>query len=565
MTEQTQFKNPSIPQGALAADELQKILSIQQNILTRAVVSEDTPRLLDDLCLLAESFTTNAVATIMVADPGAKTLNVESAPSLDHEAIEAFNGLRIGSGSCGNAVFHNEPMYVCNTLEDARWNDVVDLARRFNIRSCFSFPIRDREGRSIGSFSISSFDHREPEGFHRAMLETCTAICGVILQRRADSGIRKQVLAERMRSMKLESLGVLAGGIAHDFNNLLASILGNVEMAATHLSPGVPKTNLEWAIRAAERASDLTQQLLTFSRGGAPIKKVDNIESIVRESVEFALRGSNVNARILGLGPSRRFVLNMDGAQIGQLIQNLVMNARQAMPTGGTIDIECSETRLEDDKCHADRKHLRIDVRDTGKGIDHQDVDRIFDPYYTTRPDGTGLGLSLCYSIAQNHGGSIEVSTNSGGSCFSVFLPLAEGPQDSSRETRLRPAEGKGKRVILMDDDDQVLRVMTQVLQELGYDVLPASDGDEVLRIYDGNLDGKIDLAILDLTVPGGMGGIETKDALRQREPGLKVIVASGYSADQVLADYSRHGFDAALGKPFLIAELKERLSEAFR
>ena len=528
-------------------------------------MSEDFGRLLDDLCLLAESFTTNAVATIMLTDHTSGLLNVGNAPSLSKDALEAFNGLRPGSGSCGNAVFHNEPMYVCNTLQDARWETLTDVAQRFNIRSCFSFPIRDREGRSIGSFAISSFDYREPEGFHRALLEACTAVCSVILQRQADAEMRRQMLDEQIRSEKLESLGVLAGGIAHDFNNLLASILGNVEIASTLVGPGTAKTNLEWAMRATERASELTQQLLTFSRGGTPIRKVDEIESIVRESVEFALRGSNVDARIHGLGPTRRFVLNMDGSQIGQLIQNLVMNARQAMPDGGTVVIRCEEAEpneYEHRTLHGN--WMRIDVIDSGGGIDHDLLDRIFDPYFTTRSEGTGLGLALCYSIAKNHDGYITVSTSPEGSCFSVFLPLVEGAIAHSGDSRFDTVEGDGRRILVMDDDPDVLRVMTQVLGGIGYDVLPATDGAEALSLFDNNRGGKIGLAILDLTVPGGLGGIETKDALRKRDPEIKICVASGYSADQVIAEHQKHGFDGALAKPFLIADLRKLLAEVF-
>lgn len=568
MTSRLDFENPEIINPQLSAEDLQNILSLQSQILEEAVVSDDHSQLLDKLCLLAESFTPNAVATVMLYDRSRGTLHVENAPSLNEEAIEAFNGLREGDGSCGNAVYHTEAMYVCNTFEDARWSKIVDVARQFNICSCFSFPVLDAKNQSIGSFAISSFEHRNPEGFHRALLQTCTSICGVILQRRADCEIQKTILDEQLKARKLASLGVLAGGIAHDFNNLLGTILGNVDLVAADLPEGKAKDNLERAIKAIDRAGELTQQLLTFSRGGAPIRKPNDIESIIRESAEFALHGSNVGFTIRGLDKTARCVLNVDGGQIGQLIQNLVINARQAMPDGGMIDIACKNVDHHDHGTLREGNYLKIQVCDTGAGIPQDLQGQIFDPYFTTRTEGTGLGLALCYSIAANHGGHIFVdSAPQQGTCITLYLPSQAGLKTKPVVPAEKSAGSPGGRAIVMDDEEMMRRTMTIMMEHLGFEVLPACNGEEVLSLLQKAAREKkqIDLTIVDLTVPGGMGGMETKDHILAFDPKAKIIVSSGYSADHVLSDYKTHGFSGAVAKPFRMDDLKRVVAQVLK
>lgn len=563
MTARHRFDNPEFVRPLLNASDLQKILSLQGTILQKAVVSDQHRELLDELCILAESFTPNSVATIMLLDTESGTLNVANGPSLTPEAILAFNGLRPGQGSCGNAVFHGEAMYVCNTHEDSRWEDLRDIATKFGIRSCFSFPIRDANNRLIGSFAISCFETRKAEGFQRALLETCTAIASVILQRQADSEARERRLAEDIQSEKLASLGVLAGGIAHDFNNLLSTILGNIDLALLEVNDEV-QPQLEWAARACERAGELTKQLLTFSRGGTPIKKPNDIGAIIREAAEFALHGSNVNYELDGLEPSSLGILNIDGGQINQLLQNLVINARQSMVAGGTVKICCSETDQTANEVLQTGDYLRIDVSDTGGGIPPKLLEKIFDPYFTTRAEGTGLGLSLCYSISQNHGGHISVRSDHEGSCFSVFLPLQTGLELEQSVAASKPSKKLGKRAIVMDDDAMVRDAVARMMKQIGFEVLTAQDGQELLQLYDQevSLDRSIDLMIVDLTIPGGMGGLEAKDALRERDPNAKIVVSSGYSADHVLSDYRTHGFSGAVAKPYRTADLAKVVSD---
>ncbi len=409
MTHRREFENPQISNPTLSAGQLQKILNIQRQVVEQAVIATDHNKLLDELCLLAESYTANSVASIMLYDEQRKQLYVEHGPSLSPEAVDAFNGLDSGDGSCGNAVYHSEPMYVCNTFEDRRWIRIVDVARRFGICSCFSFPIFDKNREAIGSFAISSFEHRTPEGFHRALLETCTSIAGVLIQRREDEKLQRKVFEEQMKREKLESLAVLAGGVAHDFNNLLAATMANVDFVAEQTTDTFAKESLELALDAMETASELTRQLQTYSSGGALEIKPTDLRELIDEFSEFVLHGIPVRLKRTGLGADEFPILNLDSVQIGQLIQNLVINARQAMPEGGTIEIHCSAVHVVGRANLQDGKYLLIHVTDQGSGIPEETRGRIFDPHFTTRAEGTGLGLFLCYSIVENHGGTIEL------------------------------------------------------------------------------------------------------------------------------------------------------------
>lgn len=566
MTDKCDFENPEVINEALSATDLQRILSLQRRILEKAVVSDDYKQLLDELCLLAESFTPNAVAAIMAVDSTTQTLNVINGPSLSPAAIDAFRDLRLGDGSCGNAVLHGKEMYVCDTLEDLRWVNLRGIAQQFNICACFSFPIVDRENRSIGSFSISSFEKRQPEGFHKALLETCASICSVIFQRREDDEMRKHIFDEKLRAKKLASLGMLAGGIAHDFNNLLGAIVGNVDLAASTLTEGPAKENLEWAMKAIDRASGLTQQLLAFSRGGAPIRKPNDIKDIIRDSLDFSLHGSNVSFSTSGLDHKGGCILDVDAGQIGQLIQNLARNARQALrDSGGKITVSCQNVSVVDHPSLDAGEYFKIDFADDGPGIPSDVQQRIFDPYFTTRDSGTGLGLALCYSIVAKHHGHISVrSTPPNGTEFSIYLPFQDGLELQLEKPVQQLNKLSGGRVIVMDDEEMIRIAVGRMMETLGFDVLQAKNGDEVLSLLEKAEKEQIpiDLTIVDLTVPGGMGGVDTMNRILLKNPEAKVIVSSGYSGNPVMSNFAKHGFCGAVTKPYRLADLKTILAE---
>lgn len=564
MTERLAFTNPEIADAPLSASELNKILLLQGKMLRQAVIHNDFSELLDELCLLAESFTPNAVASIMLYDAKREALFVENAPSLNDEAIEAFNGIRSGDGSCGNAVYHNEAMYVCNTKVDKRWINVIDLAARFNICSCFSFPILNEEREAIGSFAISSFEPRTPSGFHRALLETCTSICSVILQRRAADRLRHQILEEQIRTQRVESLGILAGGIAHDFNNLLTSILGNVDLSASTLPAGEAKEGLELAKKAIESASGLTRQLFSIAKGNSPVRTPSNIGSIIRDSAEFALHGGNVSYELTGLETLQNQIIHVDGGQIGQLFQNLVINARQSMQDGGLVQIDCLEVDQHDHVLLEPGKYLRVNVSDCGKGISEDALEHLFEPYFTTRDTGNGLGLFLCYSIVKSHGGRIGVKSQLGlGTEITIHLPLVDCTPHTDNCQPVKPAAISANRILIMDDDQLIRRTLRRILEQLGCEVWEAADGNEAIERHSQIREQghTVDACILDLTIPGGMGGIETKDALRKLDPSTRFIVSSGYSVGEACIDYESAGFDAAMMKPYGISVVKQTLA----
>jgi PAS domain S-box-containing protein len=377
----------------------------------------------------------------------------------------------------------------------------------------------------------------------------------------------KEQLEEEMRKReKLESIGLLAGGIAHDFNNILTAILGNLNLAALHVRPGEAlAARLKEAEHAALSARDLTQQLLTFSRGGQPVKKVADLGELVRQQAAFALRGSAVSCRY-DIAPDLR-AAEVDAGQIGQVVSNLVINAVQATRGGGRIFVGArnAEVSPRDGLPLPAGAYVLLTVRDEGCGIPAENLQRIFDPYFTTKPEGNGLGLSIVHSIVSKHGGCVRVASVSGeGSTFSVYLPATEQQAaPEAREPEPAPA-GKG-RVLVLDDEAIVREVATHMLRELGYEVECAPDGAEALRLYRAALDsgGRFDAVIMDLTIPGGMGGGEAIAQLRAIDPGVRAIVSSGYSNDPIMARCGDFGFCGVIAKPYKLADLAAVVREA--
>ena len=395
------------------------------------------------------------------------------------------------------------------------------------------------------------------------ILDTQGRKVGVVLVFR---DITRQVLleAEVIKSKKLESLGVLAGGIAHDFNNILTAILGNLSLIEVSLAsnPDTVRDMAHQARKAALRARDLVRQLQTFAKGGEPVRSTAAIDEIIRESAGFVLRGSKV-ACSYHFPPDLWFA-DIDASQISQVIQNLVINAKQAMPGGGRMVITCANvTKGEHDPLPlANGLYIRVSVRDQGVGMPADTLGRIFDPYFTTKETGHGLGLAICHSIVRRHGGYITVSSEPGAGTECTFYVRAskEGPAGS-------PAAGPGDRpgsghVLVMDDDPLVGESTRRMLEHLGYRVTLVRDGREAVERYRkaGEEGRPFSLVIVDLTVPGGMGGEETARELRRHDPGAKILVASGYSDNPILADFRDHGFAGILVKPFQVAELAATL-----
>lgn len=382
-------------------------------------------------------------------------------------------------------------------------------------------------------------------------------IIGVVLVFR-DMTERQRLDDSLRRAQKLESLGLLAGGIAHDFNNLLTGIFGYLEMAREYSSEDDVVHFLDGSLASIDRAKALTRQLLTFSKGGAPIKKVEYLFPFVQETVQFALSGSSVSSRCSiaeGL-----WSCDYDKNQLGQVIDNVTINAQQAMPGGGILLVTATNVVLAPGD-HASLKagqYVKLSLQDQGIGIPKEIIPRIFDPYYTTKAAGHGLGLSTCYSIMQKHGGCIDVESEPGkGSTFHLYLPATSEQADPVIKAKGRRYNGVGT-FLVMDDEKNICKLIKLMLESSGYQVVIKHDGAEALAFVEAEMDAGRPLAgmIFDLTIPGGMGGKETISRIRNICSETPVFVASGYSDDPIMSDPERYGFTASIIKPFRKAEL---------
>jgi PAS domain S-box-containing protein len=391
---------------------------------------------------------------------------------------------------------------------------------------------------------------------------------GILVFAVRDIERRKRMEMELARIEKLESLGVLAGGIAHDFNNILTAISTNISMAQMfgNLDEETAKMMAD-AEAASARARNLTQQLLTFSRGGLPVKKPISLSRLLVETAEFTLSGSHAICTF-DL-PEELPAVEADEGQISQVIQNLILNADQAMPGGGTIRIR-AETHFEETEPSAllsAGRHVRITIADQGTGIPEKHLNRIFDPFFTTKQKGSGLGLSTTFSIVKNHGGHIQVQSKMGeGSTFVLTLPATEKPVEAKRDRKGSSVKGGG-RILVIDDDEMVRRSAGKTLQRLGYSVTFAEEGRKGIEIYQAARKGgaPFDAVILDVTIPGGMGGTEAMGELLKIDPQARGIVSSGYANDPVMARFREYGFRGVIQKPYEIVELGGVVDRAIR
>ncbi|TCL62392.1 PAS domain S-box-containing protein [Hydrogenispora ethanolica] len=377
---------------------------------------------------------------------------------------------------------------------------------------------------------------------------------------------QKELEAETIRMQKIESVGILAGGIAHDFNNYLAAILSNIQLAGLRFENGRDIRPLLATVEGlVSKATGLTKQLLAFSKGGIPIKKITSLKELVLDTVEFVLRGSRVSCYCVI--PEELRQAEVDPGQITQVLTNLLINASQAMPEGGNITVRCENTPWDsmDSLPIKPGEYVKVSVIDQGPGIPQENLAKIFDPYFTTKKQGNGLGLAVCYSIINNHGGYIGVESKAGsGSTFYFYLPAIselDAATEAVRDEDLDEAEEHGK-ILIMDDEKNITIPVSQILQRVGYEVDLASDGAEAITKYiKAQTEGEpYDAVILDLTVPGGMNGKRTIEQLLKISPNVRAIVCSGYSEDPVLAHYKDFNFRDVVLKPYKVEELRRVL-----
>lgn len=374
---------------------------------------------------------------------------------------------------------------------------------------------------------------------------------------------------ELIKAKKLESLGVLAGGIAHDFNNALTAIVGNISMAMNFLDPNDKVYNrLQKAEKASERAMFLAKQLLTFSRGGAPVLKTEALNTIISDTVHFLSRGSDIKYH-LDI-PEDLWLADVDITQFSQVLQNVIINAQQAMPSGGELRIKAENLYLNKQNILPleQGRYIKIAIKDTGHGIAPEHLQRVFDPYFTTKSTGCGLGLAIAYSIVKRHNGHISIASEIGvGTTVEIYIPAStEKHKEDEANKNIAEDTHKGLKILVMDDEEDIRDISKQMLEHLGNVVTVCAEGTEAVRLYKEALRDSqpFDLVILDIVVPGGVGGKDALNLLREIDPDVKAIVSSGYSNDPIVSNYKHYGFRSAIQKPYKIKDLKTALKESF-
>ncbi|HPZ22955.1 MAG TPA: response regulator [Bacillota bacterium] len=368
----------------------------------------------------------------------------------------------------------------------------------------------------------------------------------------------KETKTELLNTQKLESLGVLAGGIAHDFNNALTVIAGHIQVAKILSDDDDLIRTLDLAEDACFGAQELARKLLTFAKGGEPMKKATALEPLLRDTVQFILEETDTCVQF-DIAPDLA-AADIDSGQIKQVITNLVLNAQQAMPSGGVIFISAENIVIGPDSTLPLQPgaYVCFSVRDTGVGIPEDILQNIFDPYFTTKTFGSGLGLATAFSIVNNHGGVIDVESKEAvGTAFHVYLPASEEQPLADKEAKtIQQADGH---ILVIEDNRIIAQTLSELLGMHGYKVEWAREGKEGLELYEKRMgQDKFDVVLMDLVIPDGMGGTETIAKLRELDPTVKAIVVSGYSNDPVMANYKDYGFAAAFPKPFKIRDLVE-------
>jgi PAS domain S-box-containing protein len=377
---------------------------------------------------------------------------------------------------------------------------------------------------------------------------------------------------ELQKMDKLESLGNLAGGLAHDFNNILMAIYGNIELATSTLDTNHPAREfLTNAGESMDRATRITNKLLTFSKGGSPIKQHLSLAALVQDTVGFDLSGSGVKP-VFEIADDL-LEIEADKGQLEQVVSNLTTNAKQAMKNEGTLLVSLANERV--DAHHPSGLeagiYVRIVFEDTGPGIAPEHIGSVFDPYFTTHQTGSGLGLATVYSIVSKHGGTISVESPADqGARFTLYLPAQDdsGTFEHHPSRKMDDAATRSskhhKRILIMDDEPMIQEVLTALLQSLKYDVAITGDGKQAVEVYQQALksDAPFDAVILDLTIPGGMGGAKTIQKLLKIDPAVRGIVSSGYADDPIIANYRDYGFKGVAIKPYSLQELRDTVEK---
>ena len=473
----------------------------------------------------------------------------------------------------GNSIFWSDEIYRIFGLKPrefgANYEAFLSLVHPDD-REAVNLAVRD----ALNNRKAYEISHRivRPDGTERIVHEraavTCVAdgrpvrMAGTV----QDVTEHRKMEAEILKAQKLDSIGVLAGGIAHDFNNLLLGIIGNVSVAKTYCRPGEKVAEmLDEIEKAALRTKGLTRQLLTFSKGGQPLREPVSMEQIARDTAHIVLRGSSVSCDYSF--PDGLWPVVADQGQLSQALNNIILNSMQSMPDGGVVKISSENIEVTEGAPLPLRpgRYVKTTIEDRGFGIPVKLLPKVFDPFFTTKQKASGLGLAVTYSIIKKHQGHIGMDSEPGtGTAVHVYLPASKvEPAGKEKETIFL---GSG-RVLVMDDEELVRDVASEMLKVLGYEAEFATEGREAVDMYAAALaQGRpFDLVILDLTVPGGMGGKETMKKLMEIDPGVKAIVSSGYSKDTILAEYRKFGFSGVIAKPYRVSEFSKAVKSTLQ
>ncbi len=452
----------------------------------------------------------------------------------------------------------NDVLHIFDENNKTAYNELVDQIVKAgkNVEFTNATTLYTKNG-TMHSVELCGAPIRNAEGIMRGV---------VIVLRNVTE--KKKLMENMLRAQKLESIGVLAGGIAHDFNNLLGGIFGYIDMAIDSVENckyNEVSGQLTKAMNVFNRAKALTMQLLTFSKGGLPVRKTQDLTPIIRNSVQFALSGSNIIPDIII--DNSIYKCDCDENQIAQVIDNIVINAKQAMPLGGKLIIKAENVdaeKLPPEMTPVNQMYIHISITDQGIGMPKEILSRIFDPFFSTKQTGHGLGLATVYSIIKRHDGNISVESEQGiGSTFHLYLPASQMDSGSTINTDTIVHKGDGK-VLIMDDEEFLLDIVGDILVSLGYETVKVRNGEDALRVYKESIEKNdpIAISILDLTIPGGIGGREAVTEIRKLNSNAIVIAASGYSDDPVIADPQSSGFSASIAKPFRKKSLIETLDK---
>jgi PAS domain S-box-containing protein len=395
------------------------------------------------------------------------------------------------------------------------------------------------------------------------------ALCRDVSERKRDLEEKQTLEMQLIRAQKMEAIGTLAGGIAHDFNNLMSGLFGYIDIALEYAQNVNESSKIKYCLEKSmsvfQRAKALTAQLLTFSKGEAPVKKTVSLAPLLKDTASFALSGANVNA-VFNI-PEDLWFCDVDEHQINQVIDNLVINARQAMPTGGTITISAENVyeSVMVAPTLPSGHYVRISIKDQGCGIPSKYLPRLFEPFFTTKQTGSGLGLATSYSIISKHDGLISVESVPGkGSNFLIFLPASKSRLiENDPENNGVYNKGSGK-ILIMDDEPHICEVASMMMKNMGYTVTTASNGIETVDIFRKACESSssFDLVVLDLTVPGGLGGKEVLRKILDIDPKARVVASSGYSDDPIMANPAAFGFAGKISKPYTRMELAKVLNK---